>query len=71
METIKKTRETVDVQLSINELNTFKNALAEVCNALSEHDLKVRIGVSREEVTALLNSILLLIEKLELNKRTE
>lgn len=71
MEIIKKTKEAADIQLSIDELNTLKNALNEICNILSENEFKVRIGVPREEVMALSNSILVLIDKLKLSKHTE
>ncbi len=71
MEIIKKSIKTADIRLSIDEINTLRNALNEVCNALYVSEFKTRMGVSREEAIALADSILRLSEKLSLNNNTD
>lgn len=71
MEVIEKSSKTVDVRLSIDELNTFRNALNEACNGIYVSEFKTRMGVSREEAMALSDAILQVIEKLRLSDNTE
>ncbi len=42
MEIIEKSSKTVDVRLSIDELNIFRNALNEACNAIYVSEFKTR-----------------------------
>lgn len=65
MEIITKTTETVTVRLSVDELNTLVKVLNKVCNTLHEKDLKVRMGVYKEEVLELSSSIIKVIEYLD------
>ena len=65
MEVVTKTNETVTVRLSINELNTLIKVLDKVCYTLDEQDLKVRMGVYKEEVLEFSSSIIKIIELLD------
>ena len=64
MEIVKATKEKTKIQLSVHELTTFSNVLNEVDNVLYVSEFKTRMGVSREEVRSLSNSILELLEGL-------
>lgn len=71
MEILSESSETADIRLSIDELNTFKNALNEVGNTLYVSEFKTRMGVSREEAIALAQSIYSLLEKLNLSNKND
>lgn len=71
MEIIEKSSKTVELRLSIDELNTFRNALNEACNGIYVSEFKTRMGVSREETTALSDAILQVLEQLRLTDKTE
>lgn len=71
MEIIEKSSKTANVQLSIEELNTFRNAINEACTGISKYAFKTRMGASREEALTLSNAILYVIEQLSLSNHKE
>jgi len=64
VEIVKATKENTNIQLSVHELTTFRNVLNEVYDVLYVSEFKTRMGVSREEVRSLSNSILELLDGL-------
>lgn len=69
MEIVKATKEKVKVQVSVHELTTFSNTLSEVYDTLYASEFKTRMGVSRESVKSLSNSILELLNDGLINRK--
>jgi hypothetical protein len=65
MKSIKITAKTADVELSLQEIKTFVNAINEVCEAIPKAEFKTRMGGSCEEYMALSNSLLKGLERLK------
>jgi hypothetical protein len=57
MELIRVKQKKADLRISKQELLIFNNALNEVCNALEVPEFETRMGASREEVDALLETV--------------
>jgi len=64
VEIVKATKKKTKIQLSVHELTTFRNVLNEVYDVLYVSEFKTRMGVAREEVKSLSNSILELLDGL-------
>ena len=59
----------VDVRLSIDELVLLRNALHEMCNAMSftENDFQTILGVQKTEAESLLRHLEAVVDRLRLN----
>ena len=57
MELKNRHNDSVELQLSREELLILNNALNEACNGLSLFDLETRMGATREEVQSVLKNI--------------
>lgn len=57
MKILKIDRETTTIQLSLDELKIFKNALNEVYNFLPKTQIDLRLEINSEQVTLLINYI--------------
>lgn len=58
----------VDVNISFDELLVISNSLNEVCNGLDQFDFDIRMGVSNADVQALLSKVGSIIDALEKSK---
>lgn len=63
MKIINKANKTVDIQLSIDELNTMKNSLVESSKGISKYEFSTRLGVSLEKAITLAEEIHKIVEK--------
>lgn len=57
MELKNRHNDSVELQLSREELLILNNALNEACNGLSLFDFETRMGATREEVQSVLKNI--------------
>ena len=62
MKKINLTRESANLQLSVNELIAMKNALIEVCHRLGSYEFETRVHISEIEAIALANKLRQIIE---------
>ena len=65
MEIIDANREQSHISLSRDELLIVNAALNEVCNGISIFEFETRIGADRKQVSAILENIRLLLDKMD------
>jgi hypothetical protein len=65
MQLLKNDLASADVRLSVDELLTIHQSLNEVCNGIDLFEFQTRVGVSREEVSQLMNIISEIISKID------
>lgn len=65
MKLLKNSSSSVDIRMSIDELITIYQSLNEVCNGIDLFEFQTRIGVPREEVSALMKILSKAINQIE------
>jgi hypothetical protein len=65
MQLLKKYLASADVRMSVDELLTIHQSLNEVCNGIDLFEFQTPVGVSREEVSQLMNIISEIISKID------